>query len=57
VLSAEQPPADSRRIAFRLCFTHPASEPHRCGCVKLRIAAKKRSPRCHCAGKRRPLPV
>jgi hypothetical protein len=35
LLSAQQLPADSRRIAVRLCFTHPASEPHRRGCVKL----------------------
>jgi hypothetical protein len=40
LLAAQQSPADSRRIAVRLGFTHSASEPHRRGCVKLRRAAE-----------------
>src|ERR1700732_1159117 len=51
LLSAPQLPADSRRIAVRLGFTHPASEPHRRGCVKLR-RREKASAETPCVGKR-----
>ena len=40
LLSAQQPPADSRRIAVRLCFTHPQVSRTGAACVKLRRAAK-----------------